>query len=173
MAREPIPTWFYALVVVRLGRRFLVVREASTSSSVPARGARRGGRDPRRGRGARDPRDSGVPVTLEGVLRVEHSPQPHGGTRVRVFFVARPSDDTAPKQEPDAHSLEARWVTLDELEGLALRSRGARRVPPRRAWGSRDPHVVAHGRGRSLALTSLSQEIVARDAALTHPGESA
>ncbi|MFL5322558.1 MAG: NUDIX hydrolase, partial [Myxococcaceae bacterium] len=28
MSRDPIPTWYFSLVVVRLGRRFLLVREA-------------------------------------------------------------------------------------------------------------------------------------------------
>lgn len=129
MAREPIPTWFYALVVVRLGRRFLVVREAKHQQLwyLPA-GRVEAGETLAAAAVRETLEESGVPVTLEGVLRVEHSPQPHGGTRVRVFFVARPSDDTAPKQQPDAHSLEARWVTLDELDGLALRSDEVRDV---------------------------------------------
>lgn len=42
--------------------------------------------------------------------------------RVRVVFLARPADATPPKSVPDEHSLEARWVTLDELASLPLRS---------------------------------------------------
>ena len=65
--------------------------------------------------------EAGVDVHLEGILRFEHTPRPRGGARVRVIFVARPVDDTPPKSQPDEESLEARWVTLDELVALPQR----------------------------------------------------
>lgn len=129
MARVPIATWTYALVVVRLGRRFLLVREAKDGGGwyLPAGRVEPGERVV--DAALRETlEESGVPVVLEGVLRVEHSPHAAGGARCRVFFVARPADDTAPKTTADEHSLEARWVTLDEAESLVLRADEVRAV---------------------------------------------
>jgi ADP-ribose pyrophosphatase YjhB (NUDIX family) len=44
MAREPIPTWYFALVVVRRGHRFLAVREVKHGQLwyLPAGGAEPG-----------------------------------------------------------------------------------------------------------------------------------
>ena len=63
-----------------------------------------------------------MPIALEGILRIEHSPR-LDGSRMRVVFVARPVDDTQPLSEPNEHSLEARYVTLEELVALDLRGR--------------------------------------------------
>ena len=121
MQMRPVSTWNIALVVVRLGRRFLVVRERKHGQLwyLPA-----GRAEPGEGFAEAAVRETleeaGVPVTLEGVLRVEHSPAPHDA-RMRVFFVARPTDDTPPKTAPDEHSLEARWVTVEELATLPMR----------------------------------------------------
>ena len=65
--------------------------------------------------------EAGLPIELEGILRVEHTPGPDH-CRVRVIYLARPADDTPPKSEPDSESLEARWFRLDELDTVALRS---------------------------------------------------
>ena len=65
--------------------------------------------------------EAGIHVALTGILRVEHTPQPGGGARVRAFFTARPIDDSPLKSQPDEHSLEARWCTVDELRALDLR----------------------------------------------------
>ncbi|MBL8604987.1 MAG: NUDIX domain-containing protein [Myxococcales bacterium] len=122
MAREGIPTWTYALVVVRLGRRFLLVQESHHGQKwyLPA-----GRVEPGEGIAEAAIREtleeSGLSVVLEGLLRVEHSVSPLGA-RVRVFFVARPADDSAPKEVADLHSLQAKWVGLDELDHLPLRS---------------------------------------------------
>lgn len=128
MGREAIPTWFFVMVVVRLGRRFLVVRERKHGQLwyLPA------------GRVEPDEtfvdaalretlEESGLRVTVESLLRVEHSPA-QGAARVRLFVVARPLDDTAPRAVPNEHSLEARWVTLDELASLPLRDPEVREV---------------------------------------------
>lgn len=128
MSREAIPTWSFAMVVARLGRRFLVVRERKHGQLwyLPA-----GRVEPGESfalAAVRETREeAGVPVTLEGVLRVEHSPSPDG-SRMRVFFVARATDDTPPKTAADEHSLEARWVTMDELAALPMRGEEVRAV---------------------------------------------
>src|SRR5258705_10116495 len=97
MARAPFPTWYFALVVVRKGHRFLLTQERKYGStwSIP------GGRvEP--GESLADAclrevlEETGIPVTLDGIYRVEHTPN-HHTARVRVIFAASPRDDTAPK----------------------------------------------------------------------------
>ncbi len=72
--------------------------------------------------------EAGVRAQILGVLRVEHSPHPSGTARCRVFFLARPEGDSTPKNEPDEHSLGARWLKLEELQGLPLRGEEAREI---------------------------------------------
>lgn len=121
MAREPIPFWCYALVIVRLGRRFLVVREAKHGQHwyLPA-GRVEPGESFAQGAHREVIEEAGLDVVLEGIVRVQHTPTPHGA-RMRVIFVARPLDDTPPKSTPDDESLEARWVTMEELRELSMR----------------------------------------------------
>jgi ADP-ribose pyrophosphatase YjhB (NUDIX family) len=118
--RDPIPTWFFALVVVRLGRRFLVVHERKHGQKwyLPAGRVEPGERlvDA----ACRETlEETGVSIVVEGILRVEHSPLPDGSARCRVIFVARPADDAEPRATDD--SLGAAWVTLDDLDRLELR----------------------------------------------------
>jgi ADP-ribose pyrophosphatase YjhB (NUDIX family) len=121
MSRTPVPTWYFALVVVRQGHRFLLTQEKKYGStwSIP------GGRvEPGEGLIEAAMREvleeTGVPVTIEGILRVEHSPS-SSGSRVRVIFVGTPRDDTAPKTTSDEESLGAAWLTIDEVTKLPLR----------------------------------------------------
>ncbi|MBL9101866.1 MAG: NUDIX domain-containing protein [Myxococcales bacterium] len=123
MAREAMPTWFFSLVVVRRGDRFLLVQERKHGQTwyLPA-GRVEAGESLAEAARRETLEETGVEVELEGVLRVEHNPGLEA-TRVRVFFVARPIGAGAPKQAPDEHSLAARWVTLAELRELPLRGR--------------------------------------------------
>lgn len=128
MARDPIPTWCYALVVVRKGDRFLLVHECKHGQLwyLPAGRVEPG--ESFRDAAVRETREEGgIPVRLTGVLRVEHSPGPTG-TRLRVVFLAEPADDTPPKGVPDAESLGAAWVTPAELSGYALRGNEVREL---------------------------------------------
>ncbi len=122
MPREPIPTWFFALVVVRQGDRFLLVHEATHGQGwcVPAGRVEPG--ETLFDAALRETlEETGVPVILDGILRVEHSPRPEGTARVRVVFLAHPQADVLPKSIPDEESLEAKWFCLEELHGLSLR----------------------------------------------------
>ena len=121
MPRDPIPTWFFALVVVRRGDRFLLIHERKHGQLwyLPA-----GRVEPGESLAAAAVREtleeSGVPVRVTGVIRVEHLPRLEG-SRVRVIFLAEPTDDTPPKAVPDEESLGAAWVGLDELDRYELR----------------------------------------------------
>src|SRR5579883_3011243 len=98
MPREPVPTYAFALVVVRLGHRFLLVHERKHGQRwyLPA-GRVEPGEDLAAAAVRETLEESGVPVVLEGILRIEYAPAPPpGATRLRVFFVARPRDDTPP-----------------------------------------------------------------------------
>jgi phosphatase NudJ len=126
VAREPIPTWFFALVVVRRDDGFLVVHETEHGQLWWLPGGRAEPGETLAQAACREAlEETGVPVVLEGVLRLEHTPLP-AAARVRAVFVARPADDTPPKSTPDEHSLEARWVSLDELAALPLRGEEVR-----------------------------------------------
>jgi phosphatase NudJ len=121
MAREPIPTWCYALVVVRKGDRFLLVQESKYGEPWYLPGGRVEAGETFTDAAVRETREeAGIPVRVTGVIRVEHSPSP-AGARMRVLFLAEPTDDTPPKSEPDDESLRATWVTLDELPQYKLR----------------------------------------------------
>lgn len=129
MARIPIPTWFFALVVVRLGRRFLLVKEAKHGETwyLPGGRVEPGERLVEAAR-REALEETGIPVVIEGVLRVEHTPLSEGAARCRVLFAARPENDTPPKSAPDEDSLGAAWVTLEELDRLALRGAEVKRI---------------------------------------------
>jgi phosphatase NudJ len=121
MAREPIPTWYFALVIVRKGDRFLVVHEAKHGQRwyFPA-GRVEPGETFVEAAHRETFEESGVPIVLDGILKIQHTPTEFG-TRVRILFLAHPADDTPPRTTANEHSLEARWVTLDELDDLPLR----------------------------------------------------
>ncbi len=121
MARVPLPTHYFALVIVRRGHRFLLVQETKYGEtwSVP------GGRvEPGEALGDAAVREvleeSGVPIRLDGIYRVEHTPG-ELGARVRILFAGSPIDDTAPKTRADGESLRAAWLTLAEIRALPLR----------------------------------------------------
>lgn len=120
--KKAIPTWCFSLVVVRLGHRFLVVQEARHGQLwyLPA-GRVEPGETYAQAAVRETLEEAGVPVVLEGIVRMEHSPRPDGTARSRVVFVARPADDTPPKATADAESLQAAWVTLEELRALPTR----------------------------------------------------
>ena len=128
MSRDPVPTWYFALVVVRRGDEFLVVHERKHGQLwyLPAGRAEPG--ETLVEAAVRETREeTGVPVVIEGVIRIEHTPMPDGA-RVRAIFVARPADDTPPKSAPDSESLGAAWVTLEALARLPLRGPEVRRL---------------------------------------------
>ena len=121
MSRTPIPTWYFALVVVRRANRFLMVHERKHGQLwyLPA-GRVEAGETCVMAAVRETFEETGIAVRLVGILRVEHSPGPRAA-RLRVVFLAEPVDDTLPKSDPDDESLEAAWVTLEELDRYPLR----------------------------------------------------
>jgi len=71
--------------------------------------------------------ESGIPITINGVIRIEHSLSSFGA-RLRVILAASPADDTPLKSEPDEHTLGALWVTMNDLDDLPLRSHEVRHI---------------------------------------------
>jgi len=119
--RTAIPTWFFAVIVVRKGDRFLLVHERKHGQLwyLPAGRVEQG--ESFFDAAVRETlEETGVAVRLDGLLRVEHTPSP-SGMRVRVIFTASPVDDRPPRTVPDQESLGAAWVSLDELGGHPLR----------------------------------------------------
>jgi len=125
-----IPTWTFALVVVRRGDAFLVARERKHGQRwyLPA-GRVEPGESMADAARRETLEETGVEVELDGILRVEYTPMPDMTTRMRVVFLAHPVDGEAtPRTEPNAHTLGARWVTLSELSELSLRGEEVRRI---------------------------------------------
>jgi 8-oxo-dGTP pyrophosphatase MutT (NUDIX family) len=121
MAREPIPTWYFALVVVRRGHRFLLTQERKYGSSWSIPGGRVEPGETLASAAVREVfEETGVPIRIDGILRIEHSPR-EDTVRMRVLFTGTPLDDTPPKTTADDESLGAAWLTLDEIRKLKLR----------------------------------------------------
>ena len=120
MPREPIPTYYFALVVVRRGHRFLLTQEKKYGSTWSIPGGRVEPGEPLVTAAVREVlEETGVPIALDGILRVEHTPGDNG--RMRVLFTGYPLDDTPPKQAADHESLRAAYLTIDEIRELPLR----------------------------------------------------
>jgi phosphatase NudJ len=124
MARTPLPTWYFALVVVRRGHRFLLTQERKYGSTWSIPGGRVEPGETLADAAVREVlEETGVPIRLDGILRVEHTPGEAGaqGTRVRVLFIGSPLDDTPPKTAADDESLGAAYLTLEEIRARPLR----------------------------------------------------
>lgn len=122
MAREPIPTWYFALVVVHRAGRFLLVQERRPPHDwyLPA-GRVEPGETLLQAAHRETREEAGIPIAVEGLLRMEHTPRGDGTARCRAIFVASPADDTPLKSEPDDESLGAAWVSLEDLSHYPLR----------------------------------------------------
>jgi len=155
LAREPIPTWYFAAVVVRHGDRFLLVQERKHGHAwyLPA-GRVEPGESLADAAVRETLEESGVKVRLTGVVRIEHSPRSRD-TRLRVVFLAEPRGATATKQKPDRESLRAEWVSLSELPKYSLRGPLVEEVIRYVAGGGRCfPLEVLQEEGRPYPRTS-------------------
>ena len=120
MAREPIPTHAFSLVLVKSGRRFLLVHERKHGGWYIPAGRVEPGETFQHAALRETREEAGINVVLEGVVKLEQRPGP-GFLRLRAIFLARPEDDAPPKSVADEHSLEAGWFSLEEARQLTLR----------------------------------------------------
>lgn len=121
MARTPLPTWYFALVIVRRGHQFLLTQERKYGSSWSIPGGRVEPGESLAEAAVREVlEETGVPIRLDGIYRIEHSPSLEG-VRVRILFAGSPTDDTEPKTTADDESLGAAWLTLEEIQARPLR----------------------------------------------------
>ena len=122
MARRPVPTWYFALVVIRHEGRFLLIQERKHGQKwyIPA-GRVESGETFLQGARREVMEEAGIHIEVDGIMRVQHTPMEEGSARMRVIFVARPAEgvDVDDVGGPDA--LDARWVTVDEAATLPLR----------------------------------------------------
>src|SRR5687767_12412979 len=121
MSREPIPTWYFVLAVVRDGDRFLLVEEAKHGQTwyLPA-GRVEPGESLLEGLAREVQEEAHLEIEIEGILAFQHTPR-GDSARVRVIFLARPRHGRTVKTVADHHSLQSAWVTREEATRLRLR----------------------------------------------------
>ncbi|MBI3832089.1 MAG: NUDIX domain-containing protein [Planctomycetes bacterium] len=120
MPKRAIPTILAALVVVCKGDRYLLVRERKRGQGWFLPGGRAEPGESLAEAALRETlEETGVPVELNGILRIEHLPR-GSHARLRFVFLARPISDAPPKHFPDRESLSAGWFMSGELEDLNL-----------------------------------------------------
>ncbi|MDP3500836.1 MAG: NUDIX domain-containing protein [Myxococcales bacterium] len=124
MSRAPIPTYTFALVVVKLGRKIALIRDEKSGRAWSLPGGRiDAGEELLSAARRHAANDTGLSVELEGVLRVQHTLVDGGEARLRVCVVARPSDDRDLKTVSDAHSSTTQWFGREQLTTLSLKSK--------------------------------------------------
>ncbi|MGL5132311.1 MAG: NUDIX hydrolase [Planktothrix sp.] len=123
MSLNLISTELFVVVVVRSDNRFLLIQEVKRNSPwyFPA-GRVEPGETFMAAAKRETLEEAGIPIILEGILKIKHVPHINEQSRLGVFFLARPEDHTPPKSQPDHESLGAKWFTLKELEELPLRT---------------------------------------------------
>lgn len=119
----PVPALFYVWVVVRRDQQFLLIQEQKYDQTwfFPA-GQVEPGEEIFTAAERETLEEAGIPIVIEGIARIHHTPAHTGTAELRVTLVAHPADDSPLKSQPDFHSLQARWFTLEELSCLPLRS---------------------------------------------------
>jgi phosphatase NudJ len=129
LSNTSILTSFFVLVVVRFEQHYLLIQERKYGQEwfLPA-GRVEPGESLVQAAKRETFEEGGISIVLEGILRIEYSPQASGSARVRVIFVAKPQNDPSPKSQADQHSLQARWVRIEELEHFSLRGDEVREI---------------------------------------------
>lgn len=122
MGREAIPSWYFVLVVVRQDDKFLLVHERKHEQKWYLPAGRVEPRETFVQAAVRETlEETSVPVIIDGIFQIQHTPMFDGSTRMRIIFTAHPQEDTPPKRIPDDESLEAAWMSLEEMRQVPLR----------------------------------------------------
>ncbi len=121
MSREPIPSFFFVLSVVRKDNRFLLVHERKHGQRwyFPA-GRVEAGECFVSAAERETFEEAAVRIAVDGLIRIEQNPFA-ARMRMRLIFSARPVGDDTPKAIADRHSLKAGWFTIEEMACLPLR----------------------------------------------------
>jgi len=120
--RDPIPTWTFALAIIRDGERVLLVEEHSHLGGWYLPGGRvEPGEDLEAAALREVSEETGISVQLEAIHRVQYTPIENEYARLRVIFLGRPQAGSSPKTIADEHTLSAGWFTLEEVATLPLR----------------------------------------------------
>lgn len=130
MPRQSINTWYFVLVVARYKGHYLMVHERRAGQPwyLPA-GRVEPGEDLIAAACRETLEETGIEVAVNGIVRVEHSPRADGTARVRVIFTASPTaTEPVPKMTADEHSLEAAWISLDQIDQLNLRGDDVKQI---------------------------------------------
>jgi len=117
-----------AMVVVRRGDAILAIQENMPGNPwfLPAGRVDRGETFEEAAR-RETKEEAGVDVTLGQVLAVENHVREDQTLWVRVTFAGTVPADATLKRDPDQHSVQARWVTSEDLNSLNLRGEELRR----------------------------------------------
>lgn len=131
-SRTGCPTWNYAVVICRNREgKFVAVNDVADRGWWVPGGRVEPGENFHQAAIRKTKNGAGIDVEIKGIMRIEHTIHENTHARMRVVFYAEPVDDQQPlKQEPDAESLEARWVTVEQ--SLAL---GRFKGPELVQWG--------------------------------------
>ncbi|HRH42093.1 MAG TPA: NUDIX domain-containing protein [Pyrinomonadaceae bacterium] len=122
MGREAIPSWFFVVVIVRQGDHFLLVHERKHGQKWYLPAGRIEPRETFIQAALRETlEETGIPIVIDGILGIQHTPILDGSARVRFILSAHPENDTPPKTIPDDESLGATWMTLEEMQQIPLR----------------------------------------------------
>lgn len=122
MSAKIIETHILVLVVVQSGDQFVLIQEKKYGNPwfLPA-GRVKPGESLLQAARRETQEEAGIDVEFTGLLGMEFFPAPDAPACFRFIFAARPADDAPLKDQPDRHSLCARWVRLEELTGYDLR----------------------------------------------------
>lgn len=120
-ARTPIPTYTFALVVVKVGRKVALVRSRKDGMAWALPGGRvQIGEELLSAARRHVFEETGLPIELEGLLRIQHTLVDGGEARLRVCLVARPADDRSLKTVAEGAGT-CQWFTREQLATQSVR----------------------------------------------------
>ena len=123
MTKKALPCWLFSLIVVHHEDSFILIQESKHQNSWYLPAGRVEFPESFQQTAIREVREeAGIDIVLEHLVEIDYAPFPKGEYRIRAILLARPEDPSIPlKNNPDKHSLKARWVGLNELDEFTFR----------------------------------------------------